>query len=278
MPHKTEEITLRRLESLEDYGVCVAMQKTTWGADFTEVVPAAILKVSQRIGGVTAGAFSACGEMLGFVFGMTGVENGRLVHWSDMLAVRPEAQGRDLGFRLKCYQRELLLPLGVETVYWTFDPLVARNAWFNITKLGAGIAEYVENMYGETDSPLHAGLGTDRLVVAWQIQDAAVAERMAGASTRVVNSADYAPMVNVRQRGDQVQPAGDTPLPDAPQVRIAVPRDIHALQQTVPAAGQPWRASTRRAFQHYFAHGYRVNTFDRVQAAYVLARTVDPVR
>lgn len=278
MPHARDNIILRRLASLDDYEACVALQRATWGADFSEVVPVAILKVSQRIGGVTAGAFDTRGEMLGFVFGMTGVENGRLVHWSDMLAVRADAQGRDLGFRLKCYQRELLLPLGVETVYWTFDPLVARNAWFNITKLGAGIAEYVENMYGETDSPLHAGLGTDRLVVAWPIQDAAVAARLARANTDVAEAADNAPMVNVRQRGDQVEPSHDTSLPGAPKVRIAVPPDIHALQQTVRAAGQRWRASTRRAFQHYFAHGYRVDTFDRETATYVLARTVGPVR
>ena len=275
MPHETDGITLRRLESLEDYGACVAMQRATWGADFSEVVPVAILKVSQRIGGVTAGAFDGHGEMLGFVFGMTGVENGRLVHWSDMLAVRPDAQGRDLGFRLKCYQRALLLPLGVETVYWTFDPLVARNAWFNIVKLGAGVAEYVENMYGETESPLHAGLGTDRLVVAWRIQDAAVAARLAGADTDAADAAaSEAPMVNVRHRAGELEPADETPLQDVSPVRIVVPRDIHGLQKLDADAGRRWRASTRRAFQHYLGRGYRVLKFERdgVVPAYLLER------
>src|SRR6266702_3327183 len=81
---------IRHLSTHEDFVGCVALQEETWGADFSERVPAAILKVSQRLGGVTAGAFDARDQLVGFVFGMTGVENGRLVHWSDMLAVRPQ--------------------------------------------------------------------------------------------------------------------------------------------------------------------------------------------
>ena len=75
--------------------------------------------------------------MLGFVFGMTGVQDGRLVHWSDLLAVRPEARDRGLGRRLKLYQRSLVAELGVTRMLWTYDPLVARNAHLNLNALGA---------------------------------------------------------------------------------------------------------------------------------------------
>ena len=87
-----------------------------------------------------------------------------------MLAVDREARDLGLGTRLKLYQRELLLPLGVEEVRWTFDPLEARNAHLNLNHLGAEVAEYVEDMYaGEMGSELRRGIGTDRFILSWQI-------------------------------------------------------------------------------------------------------------
>ena len=119
---------LRDFTSHEDRAKCVALQELTWGAGFTEKVPAAMILVAQKLGGVTAGAFADDGAMLGFVFGVTGLKDGALVHWSDMLAVLPQAQGAHLGERLKEYQRDRCRELGIATIYWTYDPLVARNA------------------------------------------------------------------------------------------------------------------------------------------------------
>src|SRR5213080_165617 len=185
---------MRHLSTHEDFVACVALQEDTWGAAFSERVPAAILKVSQRLGGITAGAFDAQDRLLGFVFGMTGVENGRLVHWSDMLAVRPELRDHGIGRRLKEFQRDTLLERGVGLVYWTFDPLVARNAHLNFNRLGVRVLEYVIDMYGsDTDSALHRGLGTDRFIVAWDIatpgmHDTPLPE--AKRTARVVNPSD----------------------------------------------------------------------------------------
>lgn len=127
------------------------------GLGFSERVPTAILKVSQILGGVAAGAYSEDGDLEGFVFGMTGIRDGQLVHWSDMLAVIEHARDAGLGTKLKAYQREQVLARGVEKMLWTFDPLQSRNAYLNFAKLGIVVQEYVENMYGETDSPLHQG-------------------------------------------------------------------------------------------------------------------------
>ncbi len=168
----------------------MAIQEETWGRGFSERVPAAILRVSQRVGGVTAAAFDANGHMLGFVFGMTGVDKGDLVHWSDMLAVRPEARGHHLGERLKQYQREKVCALGVRRIMWTFDPLVSRNAHFNINRLGAMPVEYADNMYGTTRSALHGALPTDRFVVAWECAAAATshsADRVAASDAPLLN-------------------------------------------------------------------------------------------
>src|SRR5262249_22936157 len=117
------------------------------------------------------------------------VRSGRIVHWSHMLAVDPAARDHGLGTRLKLYQRELLLPLGVEAVEWTYDPLEARNAHLNFNHLGAGVAEYVPDMYREErGSELWRGIGTDRFVVAWRIAGAGVT----AALERPANAAESA--------------------------------------------------------------------------------------
>lgn len=173
---------IRPLASLEEFKECVAIQREVWGAEFSELVPVAMLKASQRVGGIASGAFLG-DKMIGFVYGITGWEDGRPVHWSDMLAVRPSLRSVGLGSRLKWYQREALLPLGVEVMYWTFDPLQAKNAYLNIEKLGVITSEYHPDMYGETDSPLHRGIGTDRFVARWELVSDRVAEKASGAPT-----------------------------------------------------------------------------------------------
>ena len=181
------DVDIRPLQTLDELRACVTLQRETWGDEFTDVVPASILKVSQRVGGVAAGAFDADGKLLGFVYGLTGVEDGRIVHWSDMLAVRPEARNLGLGRRLKDFQRHAVQQVGGVVIYWTYDPLVARNAHLNINVFGAHIAEYVEDMYGETESPLHRGIGTDRFIVAWPVADAEVEKGLTATHAAGVN-------------------------------------------------------------------------------------------
>jgi predicted GNAT superfamily acetyltransferase len=253
-------VEIRPFRSHADYAACVALQRETWGETFAEHVPPAILKVSQRIGGVSAGAFDPAGRLVGFVFGMTGIERGRLVHWSDMLAVLPEYRDAGLGRRLKQYQRDVLLPLGVELIYWTYDPLVARNAHLNINRLGAHVVEYVEDMYGaETDSALHRGIGSDRFVVAWPIGGRALAEAPA---PLVLDPAEAtrAPILNPGA------PHRDRPPADpagAPVVRVEIPADVGAVQAASLDQAAAWRADTRAALTVALGRGFRVAGFTR---------------
>jgi predicted GNAT superfamily acetyltransferase len=246
-----DEITVRRVETLAEYHECVAIQKETWGTGFRELVVPTILLVAQKLGGVCAGGFAPNGRMLGFVFGMTGVRDGKLVHWSDLLAVRPEARGKHLGERLKLYQRDLVLAIGVETMQWTFDPLVARNAHLNLTRLGARAVEYVPDMYGsDTGSPMHGRLPTDRVVVAWDLTRPPGAEPRSARPGLLVNpvAANGLPTLNG--------------LLDAPVVRIAVPRDLESEPNDRRAI---WRQVTREAFASYLGRSYEVVGFRRGQ-------------
>jgi predicted GNAT superfamily acetyltransferase len=248
-------IEIRHLRTWDEFHACVELQQDVWGVTFADLVPASILKVSQRVGGVTAGAFDGDGRLIGFVFGISGVEpGGRLVHWSDMMGIRTEARDRGLGRRLKYFQRDALRPLGVSVIYWTYDPLVARNAYFNLMQLGTDIVEYVKDFYGaSTSSVLHQGVGTDRFVVAWRID---VDTEMRAAPTLPPVHATEIPILN------DGLPGGDRP----PRVRVAIPLHIDKVQQQSLADAAAWRVRTRPAFQWALANGYRIVAFQRDDA------------
>lgn len=284
------DVVVRELHTHQEYLACVALQEHTWGRGFTERVPPGILLISQKMGGIVAGAFDASGRMLGFVYGITGLRGGRPAHWSHMLGVREEARGRGLGKRLKLYQREVLLSRGVDLCYWTYDPLVARNASLNLNRLGARIEEYEVDLYGpDTASELHSGLGTDRFIVAWHLAapevKAALASPREGpplpADAPVVNAGALvsnarAPVANADApvasadalAGRSDGPAGGTgprepPLPEAPRVRVEVPDDIYTLLHADVDLAWQWRVTTRRAFRWYLSRGYRVTGFGK---------------
>jgi len=251
-------VTLRPLASPEDYAACVELQLATWGESFGEAVPGSILKICQKVGGVAAGAFEPGGRLLGFVFGLTGVRHGRLAHWSHMLAVHPAARDLGLGTRLKLFQRDLLLPVGVESVLWTFDPLEARNAHLNLNRLGAEVLEYVEDMYaGEMGSELAKGIGTDRFIVDWRIGGERVRRALAGELPPDGERFGTAPLAGM------APPAAGDELPEAPRVRIEIPANVQERKADDLEAAVAWRAATRRAFESYLARGYRVATFYR---------------
>ena len=115
--------SIRPFSTIEEYRACVDLQEETWGHGFSERVSPAILKVSQMLGGVAAGAYDRDGHLVGFVYGMTGVRDGEVVHWSDMLAVKRGLRDTGLGRKLKAHQREVLLARDVTKMHWTFDPL-----------------------------------------------------------------------------------------------------------------------------------------------------------
>jgi chorismate synthase len=260
-------VVIRELTTHEERAEAVLIQDETWGAGFTERVPAAILMIAQKTGGISAGAFSNRGRLLGFVFGITGIRDGRLIHWSDLLAVRVEAQGRHLGEALKTYQREHCRRLGIETMYWTFDPMVARNAHLNLNRLGARVDQFVPDMYGaNTSSPLHA-LGTDRFIAAWNV----------GAEPVPLSSApSLLAGVPVVAGGDGDGSPIPELFPDARTVAVRIPNDYHALVDADVERAQRWRASTGRAFGHYFSRGYRVAAFvsgGAEAATYLLSST-----
>lgn len=253
--------TIRPFRTHQDYEACIALQEATWGTGFSERVPMALMIVSQRLGGVAAGAFDEDGSLAGFIFGLSGIEDGRPVHWSDMLAVRTDCRGKGLGIRLKSYQRDAVLEHGIRRMYWTFDPLESQNAYINLARLGIVAREYVENMYGQTDSPLHRGIGTDRFVALWQLDAPRVERRLAEEeSAPAMDELAGVPRVldgtSSSSSGWPEPEARETSRAD--RVLAAVPSNIQALKAAVPKLAARWREATRSVLQGYVSNGYEV--------------------
>lgn len=257
---------IRPLADYAEMKRAVEFQRGIWGSSFSELVPAVIFWAAARTGGIVAGAFDPAGEMAGLIFGITGWDGSRPIHWSDMLGVQPSARGRGLGLALKRYQRDTLLAVGVTRVNWTFDPLEARNAHINFTRLGATAREYIRDAYGASSSPLHRGIGTDRLVAEWDLDAPRVRDRMDGEAWRPARTVG-APEIN---------PGGGAPRLDHEESRLwlRVPAEIQKLKERDAVAARRWREYTRAAFEEYLARGYEVTDLetDAEGSRYLLAR------
>lgn len=263
-------ITIRPLSDYDDLRRCVDFQHRIWGPGFTEAAPASILWVAVNTGGIVAAAFDEDDDIAGFLFGLTGWLHGEPIHWSDMLAVRHDLRGHGVGIMLKRYQRETLLDNGIATAVWTFDPLESRNAYLNLTRLGATAREYRRDCYGTSTSPLHA-LGTDRLVAHWALDSARVRQRIGSTTAVRGTGADDAAVIN--QGG--AEPRLDL---DAPRLRLLVPADIQALRAADLPAALAWRQRTRVALETYLGRGYAAVELireDSAMSSYLLERAVD---
>ena len=270
--------TIRPFRTHQDYEACIALQEATWGTGFSERVPMALMIVSQRLGGVAAGAFDEDGSLAGFIFGLSGIENGSPVHWSDMLAVRTDCRGSGLGIRLKSYQRDMVLEKGIRRMYWTFDPLESQNAYINLARLGIVAREYVENMYGQTDSPLHRGIGTDRFVALWQLDAPRVERRLAEeeSPSAMEQLAGLPRVLDCTPTSPSGWPEPQTrETSRADRVLAAIPSNIQALKAARPELAARWRGATRSVLQRYLSNGYEVCELIRgARVSHYLLRTI----
>ena len=250
-------LTYRPLLTPEDAAACFDLQGEIWGSTFDRV-PASLLRVTTKIGGLAIGAFDDSGTLIGFVYGLAGLRDGEPIHWSHMLGVREAARCMGVGRHLKEMQRSILARRGIARVLWTFDPLQARNAHLNLNRLGVTLVDYVENMYGITSSPLHLGLATDRLIVMLPttgvVGDRPTWHGPAGESGSV-------PVLTPFPRAGDIQvDLDDTAVPS---VLIEIPADLQKVMTTTPDLASTWRLATRASFQRALRRGYQVTGLHR---------------
>lgn len=183
------EIDIRECVSLDEMAECVQLQRDVFALPETELSPVRHLIVTKNAGGFLLGAFDGQ-RLVGFVLSVPAFLRGERAFYSHMTAVRPEYQSHGVGARLKWAQRQRALADGVKYVKWTFEPVKARNAYFNLEKLGATIREFQENFYGIDygTAPEVAGqkfgLASDRLFAEWHLESEKVTALAAGEDYR----------------------------------------------------------------------------------------------
>jgi predicted GNAT superfamily acetyltransferase len=216
---------VRALTAHREFGEAVRLQRTIWGFEDVDLLPARVFVVATRIGGQVLGAFDGA-RMAGFCIALPGVKRDGIPYLhSHMLGVLPEYRNRGIGRALKLAQREEMLARGLDLVEWTFDPLDLKNAFFNIERLGAIARRYVHNQYGATSSPLQGGLPSDRCVAEWWLR----LPRVAAPAT----------------------------------VRVPVPSNIADLRSSDPERARAIQAATSEALERAFAEGLAVIGFER---------------
>ena len=272
---------LRDLTTLDDFRAVERLESEIWGP--IDLVPVPILAVTVQRGAVLVGAFER-DRLIGFVYSFPALRPGEAKpsHWSHMLGVHPDHRRSGLGRELKLAQRTRVLALGLDLIEWTFDPLQAANAHLNFVTLGTVVEEYEQNVYGESASPLHGGIATDRFICQWWIRKPHVERRVRGGQIRAVaHEVTTAPVVNrVKLVGDSLAADGVDLDAREPRVMVDVPVDFTAMLAADPARALEWRLQTRAVFTHYLGAGYRVVDFTLDKAArrgrYLLT-TIRPV-
>jgi predicted GNAT superfamily acetyltransferase len=268
---KEVDVRIRRAEGLVDYQACIELQKEVWGFTQTEDLAALpMLMVGNRFGGNVLVAQDSSGRFIGFSFALPAWRpNGTRLWWSHMTAVVQEYRSKDIGLRLKLRQREEALLAGIEEIEWTFDPMQAVNANFNVHRLGAVVREYEENIYGTSSSALHLGLPTDRFVAEWHLQWEPVKERTEmKEGALILRDLDRIPRINVKDQSPNLA------LKESPLL-LEIPVNLNQLKGVDLAGAKRWQDNIRRACQHYFSSGYTIVDFvmpeqPRSQALYVL--------
>jgi predicted GNAT superfamily acetyltransferase len=218
------------------------------------------MRVQNTYGGSVLVAGDAGGRVQGFAFALLSRNlEGTVFWWSHMTAVSAESAGKGIGFALKMAQRNEALRQGISEIAWTFDPLQAKNAWLNLTRLGAVAHTYARDYYAPTGSPLHPD-GTDRLIVTWDIASERVARRAAGELPSDVPDVLPLNRVYMTKHG----PACEAPpAPSGSRISIAIPSRIDEIRRSNPALARDWRAKTRCALEACFAAAYEVGAFVR---------------
>jgi predicted GNAT superfamily acetyltransferase len=259
-------VSIAALTELEDSARIGNVLQLIWGEDLLDT---GVIRAAQHAGGLLYGA-EAEGEMVGFVFGFAGFDGGLHLH-SHILGVVPEWQDRGVGYALKLAQRARCLDAGIDEVRWTYDPLVTRNARFNLVKLGCIAERLFRGFYGEMTDMLNKGDRSDRFEIRWHLASDRVEQALRGE-------------LEAPPKGEVLLEAqGDPELPEpketgaavGPGAVVAIPRDHAELRSKDPDVGRRWREMAADVFDACFQAGL-VAAWMTGDGRYVFERPAGP--
>ena len=226
----TARVEVRTISTRAEFTAHDALMRGVWGLD-APLVPIEMLTAISHSGGYVAGAFDG-NDMVGASVGFLAVHHGEPALHSHITGVVDSMRHAGVGRAIKLHQRRWAADRPLRWITWTFDPLVRRNAWFNIAVLGADVDAYLPSFYGTMTDAINAGDESDRLLIAWDVS---------------------APLPARPRDGSDVADGLFVPTPD----------DIIVLRRSDPGAVATWRAETRSALVGALERGHRVLGFTR---------------
>jgi predicted GNAT superfamily acetyltransferase len=251
-------ISIRELADIEDLHELAELFAVVWGRPGEPPINSDILKALAYSGNYVSGAYVNKRLVGGLVGWFGGVPPHELHMHSHILGVLSGSDAQGLGSEIKQHQRRWCLAREVKVMEWTTDPLVRRNAYFNLTKLGAQAREYLINVYGEMRDEINAGEESDRLLISWRLDSEPAVDAAAGRGLEP--SFD-----DLRRDGAVVAlSVGDAgePVVTSSSARVLlcrVPDDIVALRRSDPALARLWRMAQRKTFTDAMDAGYEVS-------------------
>jgi predicted GNAT superfamily acetyltransferase len=234
-------VEIRQVTTIEEYDACVRLQREVFGLPDLEISPRRHLIVTTQAGGWALGAF-VDEKLVGFVLHLPAVLDNDIFGYSHMMAVAAEYQNQGVGVRLKWAQRARALSEGRNFIKWTFEPIRARNAHFNLNRLGVVVRSYAVNFYGTDYATAPAdiasgavGMDSDRLFASWELRS---------------------PPVEALADGGEVSVG-------QPEATIEIPNDFSALLKSNPAAAKQEALRIREEFLRAFGAGLVCRAFER---------------
>jgi predicted GNAT superfamily acetyltransferase len=241
---------VRELTSPEDLRAASELLAAIWRP--TDPMPYEMLRVLQHLGGYISGVYES-GTMVGACAAFPAADGSLHSHITGVAA-----RGKGAGFAIKRHQRAWALARGVTTITWTFDPLVRRNAYFNLAKLAARATAYLPDFYGEMPDELNAGDPSDRLLLHWDLEAPEVAAAVTGAPPAEPGAAEVVALTG----GPDGRPVERDPA-GACRLAVGTPDDIAALRAADVSLALDWRRAQRAALGGALTAGYRVTGFTR---------------
>lgn len=226
-----QPLEIRLLETAAEMAPIVATFQQVWGS-VIPLVGVELLRAIGHSGGYVAGAFDS-DRIIGASVGFLARHEGEDALHSHVTGILPGVTGSGVGRAMKNHQRAWAAEQGLKWVTWTFDPLVRRNAWFNIEVLRAHVADYLVDFYGTMTDSINSRDESDRLIVAWPTDPSAT----------IV-----------------------TTIPGGLPIEVPTPEDIVVLRRTDPAAARDWRLRLREELGDRMQGGAIVTGFTRAGA------------
>lgn len=256
-------VIVRELESAAETSAAAELLACVWDvAAGRNLVDPNLMTAMSHAGNYVAGAYIE-NELVGACVGFFSEPLGVALH-SHIAGVAPSFAGHGIGTALKLHQKAWCLRRGIVEVTWTFDPLVAKNAYFNVHRLAARPTEYLTDFYGEMQDAFNTNLPTDRMLVRWDLAPSNLAQTQATAQPRVLElGLDGTP-----QRLDRLEEAGFT------HCHVYIPPDIDGLKETDLALARRWRESLRMHLMSLLFAGWVITDFSK-DGYYILERNLN---